>query len=219
MATIDLSVNWLAHIVLAGPDDEDRLGGVLADLVPMTVARKLPAGVRRGIALHLSIDAFSDAHPTVCASNRRIVNGGVGLRPAAAAIAVDMLYDHLLARDWVIHGPPGVPLEAFVKGFYALAADHRALFPAKARLTFAAMTAQDWFGSYRFVDEIRRALERIRLRLSPRAAAVSPLASAVDVFTREPQAFAEDFARFWPDVTAHAARVRAEAKNAGQNSL
>ena len=210
-------MNWLAHILLAGPDDASQLGGVLADLVPMTAARELPAGVQRGIALHLAIDSFSDAYPAVCASNRRIVAGGVGLRPAAAAIAVDMLYDHLLARDWVVHGPPDVSLESFVGRFYAVAVRDPERLPAKARLTLAAMAAQDWLGSYRFLDEIRRALERIRLRLSPRAAAVSPLAAAVDVFSREPEAFAEDFARFWLDVAAYAARVRSEAKTVSQN--
>lgn len=212
-------MNWLAHIVLAGPDGEDRLGGVLADLVPMSATHELPAGIRRGIALHLAIDAYSDAHPAVCASNRRITAAGVGLRPAAAAIAVDMLYDHLLARDWVIHGTPGTSLEGFAKEFYTLASACPVRLPARARLTFAAMAAQDWLGSYRFLDEIRRALERIRLRLSPRAAAVSPLAAAADVFAREPEAFADDFARFWPDVSAHAVRWRAGAKNAAEVGL
>ena len=212
-------MNWLAHIVLAGPDEEDQLGGVLADLVPMHAARELPAGVRRGIALHLAIDSFSDAHPAACDSNRRITTGGVGLRPAASAIAVDMLYDHLLARNWVVHGPPDVSLETFAGRFYKMAAVHPARLPARARLTLDAMTAQDWLGSYRFLDDVRLALERIRLRLSPRAAAVSPLASAVDVFAREPEAFAGDFARFWPDATAYAARMRSEAKIVAQNGV
>lgn len=205
-------MNWLAHIVLAGPDADDQLGGVLADLVPLRVAQGFSAGLRRGIALHLSIDAFSDAHPAVGASVRRISVAGVGLRPAAAAIAVDMLYDHLLARDWVIHGRTGVGLDAFANSFYKMANAHPLLLPPQARRVFAGMAMQDWLGSYRDLDGIRAALEGIRGRLSARAAALCPLASAVEVFRGEPGGFEEDFARFWPEVTAHAERTRAAAK-------
>ena len=205
-------MNWLAHILLAGPDGEDQLGGVLADLVSMTAARELPGGIRRGIALHLAIDSFSDAHAAFCASVRRISEGGVGLRPAAAAIAVDVLYDHLLARDWPAYGPPGVALETFTGGFYALAAAHRALFPPRVQLAMDAMAVQDWLGSYRTLDGARVTLERIRCRLSPRAAAVCPLANAVEVFRRGADGFQSDFGRFWPVVSAHARSVRATAK-------
>lgn len=206
-------MNWLAHIVLAGPEPDHQLGGVLADLVSMPVARGLPAGLRQGIALHLSIDAFSDAHPTVGASVRRISTAGVGLRPAAAAVAVDMLYDHVLARDWVIHGRPEVKLEEFASRFYSLTTAHPDAIPPHARTVLTGMAAQDWLGSYRDLDQIRLALERIRRRLSERAAALCPLGAAVDVFLGQPEAFAEDFAKFWPDAAAYAERARAAAKN------
>ena len=212
-------MNWLAHILLAGPDGEDQLGGVLADLMSMTAARELPAGVRRGIALHLAIDSFTDAHAAFCASVRRVSQGGVGLRPAAAAITVDVLYDHLLARDWSAYGPPGVTLETFTRDFYGLAAAHGALYPPKVQQAMDAMAVQDWLGSYRTLDGVRVALERIRRRLSPRAAAMCPLADVVEVFRRAPEEFAEDFTRFWPEVAAHARQVRAAAKTPSSDHL
>ena len=203
-------MNWLAHILLAGENADDQLGGVLADLVPMNVARTLPAGLRRGIALHHSIDAYSDAHPAVCASNRRLSEAGVGLRPAAAAIAVDMLYDHLLARNWS-DCCPAVDLALFAEVFYRRAADCPATVPPDARIVFEYMRAENWLVSYRELDSIRHTLERIRRRLSARAAAVSPLARAVDVFAGEPDAFEKDFVRFWPDITARADAFLADA--------
>ena len=203
-------MNWLAHILLAGDDEDGQLGGVLADLLPMTQTRDLPVGVRRGIALHHAIDAFSDAHPAVNASNRRISTAGVGLRPAAAAVAVDVLYDHVLARRWAAYCPAR-SLETFCADFYRVTTDKAAVLPANARMAFDLMRAENWLLSYRDLGEIRRVLARIRLRLSPRAAALSPLAAAADVFARDPAAFEEDFARFWPDVAAHAANRDAGA--------
>ena len=195
-------MNWLAHILLAGPGAESRLGGVLADMLSRTEAGAMPAGIRRGIALHQNIDAFGDAHPAAAVSNRRLTSAGVGLRPAAAGIAVDVLYDHLLARDWPRYCP-AESLEAFAAGFYRHAADCTAPIPSKVRRGLDLMRAEDWLASYSDPEEIRAVLGRIRRRLSPRAAEVSPLASAVDVFARDPGGFAEDFAWFWPDMVVH----------------
>lgn len=200
-------MNWLAHILLAGADEDDQLGGVLADLLTMPQTRLLPPGVQRGVALHHSIDAFSDAHPAVVTSGRRISGAGVGLRPAAAAIAVDMLYDHLLARRWEQLCPTR-SLDIFAADFYRVASRQADIVPARARVALDLMQAENWLLSYRDLSEIRQVLARIRRRLSPRAAELSPLASAVDVFAQDPAAFAEDFARFWPDVTAHVAAVK-----------
>ena len=205
-------MNWLAHILLAGDDAELQLGGVLADLLPMTQTPALPRGVRHGIALHQAIDAFSDAHPAVGASNRRVTAAGVGLRPAAAAVAVDVLYDHLLARRWARHCPERT-LEAFCDDFYRAASDRAAIVPPRARLAFDLMQSENWLVSYRELDGIRSVLERIRRRLSPRASALSPLAAAVDVFAADPAAFEADFVRFWPDVAAHAAAFRTAAES------
>lgn len=204
-------MNWLAHILLAGPQADDQLGGVLADMLSTTDARRMPAGIRRGIALHQSIDAYGDAHPAACASNRRLTTAGVGLRPAAAGIAIDMLYDHLLARDWARYGPR-VSLGTFAAGFYHHAAGCTALLPPKVRLGLDFMRRENWLESYRDLSEIRAVLGRIQRRLSPRAAAVSPLPLAVDVFARDSQGFEEDFARFWPDISAHAADFLAKAE-------
>ncbi len=200
-------MNWLAHILLAGNNEDDQLGGVLADLLTMPQTKFLPPGVQHGVALHQAIDAFSDAHPAVIASGRRISSAGVGLRPAAAAIAVDMLYDHLLAQQWAEHCPAR-SLEIFSADFYRVTARQAAIVPPRARMALDLMRVENWLLSYRDLAEIRHVLARIRRRLSPRAAEVSPLASAVDVFARDPAAFADDFARFWPDVVAHVAAVK-----------
>ncbi len=197
-------MNWLAHILLAGNNEDDQLGGVLADLLPLAQTKTLPPGVRHGIALHHSIDAFSDAHPAVNASNRRISGAGVGLRPAAAAVAVDVLYDHLLARSWMLHCPTR-SLETFSADFYRVVFAQVTILPPQTRLVFELMRAENWLVSYRDLGEIRRVLERIRRRLSPRAAELSPLAAAADVFAQDPAAFEADFEGFWPDATAHAA--------------
>ena len=201
-------MNWLAHIVLAGPEPADQLGGVAADLVTAAQARTLPADIRRGIALHHAIDAFTDRHPAVLTSCRRLYRADIGLPAAAAGIAVDMLYDHLLARRWPRDLPVASPvkLEAFTARFYRVAVGEAAAgLPERARLVLAKMAAEDWLASYRELANVRLALEGIRRRLSPRAAAACPLARAADVFAAGPAEFEADFEAFWPELAAHAA--------------
>ena len=210
-------MNWLAHIVLAGPAPADQIGGVAADLVTAAQARALPEDIRRGIALHHAIDAFTDRHPAVLASCRRLYRARIGLPAAAAGIAVDMLYDHLLARRWPRDLPAAatVTLEAFTARFYRVAAGQAvASLPEKARLVLARMEAEDWLASYRELANVRRALEGIRRRLSPRAAEACPLALAADVFAAEPEAFEEDFEVFWPELV-----IQVESKTAAQSPL
>ena len=204
-------MNWLAHIVLAGPQPADQIGGVAADLVTAAQARSLPGDLRRGIALHHAIDAFTDRHPAVLASCRRLYRAGIGLPAAAAGIAVDMLYDHLLARRWPRDVPTARPvtLETFAAGFYRAAAGEAvACLPEKARRVLARMAAEDWLASYQELANVRLALEGIRRRLSPRAAEACPLALAADVFAAEPEPFEADFNAFWPELVIHAASKR-----------
>ena len=201
-------MNWLAHIVLAGPEPADQLGGVAADLVTAAQARALPTDLRRGIALHHVIDAFTDRHPAVLTSCRRLYRADIGLPAAAAGIAVDMLYDHLLARRWPRDLPVASPvtLEAFAARFYRVATGAAAAgLPGRARLVLAKMAAEDWLASYRELGNVRLALEGIRRRLSPRAAAACPLTRAADVFAAGPAEFEADFEAFWPELAAHAA--------------
>ena len=201
-------MNWLAHIVLAGPEPADQIGGVAADLVTAGQARSLPEDLRRGIALHHAVDAFTDRHPAVLASCRRLYRAGIGLPAAAAGIAVDMLYDHLLARRWPRDVPAARPvtLEIFAAGFYRAAAGETvACLPEKARRVLAKMAAEDWLTSYRELANVRLALEGIRRRLSPRAAEACPLALAADVFAGGPSTFEADFEAFWPELAAYVA--------------
>ena len=204
-------MNWLAHIVLAGPDPADQIGGVAADLVSAAETRALPEPLRRGIALHHAIDGFTDRHPAVIASGRRLYGAGIGLPAAAAGIAVDMLYDHLLARRWPRDAPAegALTLEAFAARFYRLTeGEWGVCLPARARRVLEQMAAGDWLASYQDLANVRLALEGIRGRLSPRAAAACPLPRAADVFAAHPGEFEADFEVFWPQLAAHAAQMR-----------
>jgi acyl carrier protein phosphodiesterase len=152
-------MNHLAHALLAGADEGRRLGGVLGDFVRGTPDPSLPAGVREGIALHRAIDGYTDRHPEVLAARalfeppyRRY-----------AGIALDMWFDHCLARDFGRWSPQ--PLEAFSGELRDLLDRHDALLPADAQRFARYMQANGLPAGYADPVVLARALAGIGQRL------------------------------------------------------
>jgi Uncharacterized protein conserved in bacteria len=90
-------MNHLAHVLLAGDEEALQLGGMLGDFVHgRPDPQRWPERVIAGIRLHRAIDVYTDAHAEVLAAKAR-------LPPPYrryAGIALDMWFDHCLARDF-----------------------------------------------------------------------------------------------------------------------
>lgn len=152
-------VNHLAHALLAGTDSDRVLGGVLGDFVRGTPDPALPIGVREGIALHRAIDGYTDRHPEVMAARalfeppyRRY-----------AGIALDMWFDHLLARDFARWAP--LPLADFSTDLRELLRRQDALLPPPARRFAHYMQTHALPAGYADPEVLGRALAGIGQRL------------------------------------------------------
>src|SRR5947209_4453083 len=106
-------MNWLAHVYLSDDDVEHRLGNILADVVKGRDRKVLPAGIRRGIASHQVIDAFTDYHPQVLACKEFV---SPDYRPYAG-ILLDIYFDHVLAVHWPTYSEAALP--AYLTEVYA----------------------------------------------------------------------------------------------------
>jgi acyl carrier protein phosphodiesterase len=120
-------MNFLAHIYLSGENDELRFGNFIGDWIKGNKFMNYEGDVRKGILLHRDIDVYTDEHPMV---DRSIVR----LRPAYgkhSGVAVDILYDHYLAKNWTDFSE--IPLKVFVKEFHKYILKHFFLLPNGAR--------------------------------------------------------------------------------------
>lgn len=194
-------MNFLAHALLAGDDAPDRIGGLLGDFVKGPLPAGLPPDLAAGVALHRAIDSFADRHPAFIASRARISP----LRRRVGGVLVDLFYDHLLARDWVDYGAG--TLEGYTAQLYAALDDFAAVLPEPARDVAVRMRAYDWLTSYRRVDAVGEAIDRMAVYRLRRA---NPLAGGIAEFLADPAGFASDFRRFLPDAQrfAHEWRQR-----------
>jgi acyl carrier protein phosphodiesterase len=186
-------MNWLAHLFLSEPFPAFRIGNLLPDLVPMSGLAGLSPEYMRGVRQHRRIDAFTDSHPIVRQSIRRVSPefrrfGGV---------LVDIFYDHFLTRDWPKLSP--TPLPVFVDEFYASFARHRGEIPPEAYLHLEQMKSANWLCAYGDLDGVSLTLQRISGRLRRPV----PLGNAVSILESEYAGFQADFAAFFPELVSH----------------
>ncbi|UCD69941.1 MAG: DUF479 domain-containing protein [Betaproteobacteria bacterium] len=195
-------MNYLAHLYLSPPGEDALLGSVLGDFVkgPLTngdVAARYGPQAAWAIALHRKIDSYTDAHPVVMESRRRVTHQ----RRRFAGIMVDMFYDHFLARNWQEFHP--VPLASFADDFYAMLSRRHAELPERLQRVAKSMIEFDWLGSYAHLESIDTALNRLSQRLRRGDA----LVGSAEELRQNYAEMENEFRRFLPDVAAFARRT------------
>src|SRR5918993_1857682 len=149
-------MNYLVHFLLAGDDDELRLGNMLGDFVKGRVERFEYEGVterlRTGIRMHRAIDTFSDQHPAVRRSKQLLAQDYGRL----SGVIVDVFYDHVLARRWSEHHPQPLPL--YAQEVYGTLRANLSRLPAAVHPLVEAMSRGDWLRGYASPRGIERAL-------------------------------------------------------------
>ena len=192
-------MNWLAHLALTPPNEPDlRLGNVCGDFFTLAERAALPPAVRRGVELHLAIDHFTDTHPVVARACARFPSS----HRRVAGMLVDVMFDHLLARDW--ESLMGGALEPFTHEFYREAGQAGAL-PQHVRDILATMAAQDWLSGYATWFGVEMTLLRMSRRMSPLLARRCPMEPVPDMLAALLPDLALDFSAFWPELQRHCA--------------
>ncbi|HLS97517.1 MAG: ACP phosphodiesterase [Porticoccaceae bacterium] len=153
-------MNYLAHLLLSGPDRDMQVGGLLGDFVKGPLRGELPARVEQGIRLHRHIDTLTDSHPSFMAATRRLPGEWRRYR----GILLDIYFDHLLACRWDDYH--AASLEEFCGCFYRHLARHREILPPRA-LHFSRVAPQvAWLESYRAGERLPTMLDNVGRRLS-----------------------------------------------------
>ena len=120
-------MNFLAHIYLSGENEDIQFGNFIGDFVKGKNYKKYNDDIIKGILLHREIDSYTDSHPVVRNSIKR-------MRTAYgkyAGVSIDILYDHFLAKYWIDYS--SVKLEEFVINFHHTVSERLGKLPDKAR--------------------------------------------------------------------------------------
>lgn len=191
---LDKNMNFLAHLFLSGEDEHLLVGNFLADFIKNKEVAKLPRPLQEGVRLHRKIDDFTDHHPIVRQSVRR-------LRPVHgkyAPVILDVFYDYLLVKNWDRYA--ALPLGVFTQSVYQVLNDHLFLMPLSLQERLPRMIASDWLAQYGTEEGLRFTFSRMKLRSSfPHF-----FDHAVESLEAGLPHFNEEFNLFFPDAIAMA---------------
>ena len=188
-------MNILAHLTLGWPDKGLIIGNFLADQVRGGRFDGLPEDVIRGVKMHRQIDAFTDAHPATKRSAARL-RAHIG---RYAPVAIDVVYDHFLARDFKKHIQAFSPplsihgLSWLIGEAQGILAEASHLFAPSTKGLFDAMVKYEWLFNYQYWEGIERAL----LGMSRRTKFPSRLEEAASFLFQDLNAYELDYEEIW----------------------
>lgn len=197
-------MNYLAHFYLADTHPDSVIGSLLGDFVKGRLDPSLAPELRLGIQTHRKVDSYTDQHPDVLVSKRRLDPQ----RRRYAGIIIDICYDHFLAVHWTRFSEQ--ELAAFSQQIYGVLQMNWTYLPTKARGVVQRMINQDWLGSYQYTHLIARALDNIAARLRRGIA----LQGAGIELMENYEGLERDFLSFFPDLVATVQAYKQAAQRA-----
>ncbi|PCJ94870.1 MAG: ACP phosphodiesterase [Flavobacteriaceae bacterium] len=186
-------MNFLAHIYLSFNNDDITIGNFIADSIRGNKYKHLPEKIQKGIMLHRHIDTFTDAHPTVRKSSKRLHKN----YSHYSGVIVDIYYDHFLAKNWATYSD--VPLDEFVENFYDLLEKNYTILPIGVKRMMPYMIADNWIYNYSKMEGISRVLNGMNRRTKNRSKmnfAILDLEEHYSEFEKEFTSFFEELITF-----------------------
>lgn len=185
-------MNYLAHIYLSGNNKMVTIGNFIADGIRGKKYKTYPIEVQKGILLHRQIDTFTDAHPTVRQSTKKLhKNYG-----HYSGIIVDILYDHFLAKNWSKYSD--IPLEDYAENFYQILTDNIEILPQRILKMMPHLISGNWLLSYATKEGIAKVLDGMNKRTKNRSQ-MNLATKELDLFYDE---FEAEFTSFFEELIA-----------------
>jgi acyl carrier protein phosphodiesterase len=195
-------MNFLAHIYLSGDNKMITIGNFVADAIRGNKYKLLSPEFQVGVKLHRHIDTFTDAHPIVRQSTKRLHKN----YSHYSGVIVDILYDHFLAKNWEKYSD--IPLDVYIDDFYECLKEHFDILPERFQKLMPFMIADNWLLSYAEVDGIQRVLNGMNKRTKNK--------SGMNLATKELKEFysefEDEFTRFFEELieTSNTKRIELE---------
>lgn len=181
-------MNYLAHIYLSYGLDDILVGNFAADFLTNNQAKQLTEPQMNGVLLHRMIDAFTDMHPIVRNSTKRLRV----LQGKYAPVVIDIIYDYLLAKNWPLFS--SISLEEFKNSNYKMLLANLDAFPERSRTKVLGMVNGDFISSYQSLEGMNFVFER----MDRRTRFPSRFVDATAQLRKDEDLFTEEFLRFFP---------------------
>lgn len=183
-------MNFLAHLYLSKNDKNILIGNFIADAVKGKKFENYPKKIKAGILLHREIDTFTDEHPIVRKSKRRLHER----YRHYDGVIIDILYDHFLAKNWYNYSE--IPLEIYADSVYSFFKENSNTFPTKIQNILPYMIKYNWLVAYASTEGIGRVLQG----MNQRTKGISKMDLAIEDLKLYYTDFETDFTLFFKEL-------------------
>ncbi|MDC9721764.1 MAG: ACP phosphodiesterase [Urechidicola sp.] len=183
-------MNFLAHLYLSKDNQKIMIGNFIADAIKGNNYSHFTPEIQKGIILHRHIDTYTDQHPIVRQSKRRL-HKRYG---HYTGVIIDLFYDHFLAKNWSDYCK--TPLDIYSKIFYSLLHEHYDILPDKTKQMLPYLEQYNWLYNYQFLDGMQQVLEGMNRRTKMK----SQMHLSIKDLKEHYQDFEDDFALFFKDL-------------------
>ncbi len=161
-------MNYLGHLYFSEDHYPLMLANLYGDFVKGKNHTFLPEIVQKGVSLHRKIDHYIDHHPLVKEIRLKLYKE----LPKVAGIAVDLYFDHLLAKYWNVYHQK--PLHQFVDDFFEFALQQEHLtfkknnfkYPSQFIHLLTLMKEENWIKRYEYIEGLEMASKGLSRRIS-----------------------------------------------------
>ncbi|MCG1036410.1 DUF479 domain-containing protein [Polaribacter sp. DS7-9] len=166
------------------------IGNFIADHIRGNNYQKFSKEIQQGIFLHRAIDTFTDKHPIVRQSKRR-------LHPRYRhydGVIIDIFYDYFLAKNWAQYSE--IPLDIYTQSIYKMFNEIAENLPLKSQNFIKYMIEYDILYNYQFKNGIERVLNGMNKRTQGK----SQMNLAIEDLNILHKELEEDFTTFFKDL-------------------
>lgn len=197
LLSLELYLNYLAHIQLARISNTSMLGNFLGDFVKGNDLTHLPIAIQQGIRLHRSIDTFTDSHPQVVAIKKESPKN---LR-RMMGVVIDMYFDHLLCTHWSHFNEHS--LSTTTGQFYQELATQNVPVSGRFLAVKEGLLQHRWLEDYQALNACERGFYSIEKRLNGKV----QFAKQASIYIEQESSHLQDaFLAFYPALMAHTLR-------------
>ncbi len=183
-------MNYLAHAYLSFNQPEILAGNMISDFIKGKKRFDFNKDIQKGIMLHRSIDAFTDAHETTKQA-KQFLKPAVGLYAGAF---IDVAYDHFLALDK--NEFTDESLVQFSLNVYTTLDNFQSILPGNFARMFPYMKSDNWLYNYSTLNGIEKSFNGV----ARRAKYLEDSRSVFELFQKNYTALKECYEDFFIDV-------------------
>jgi acyl carrier protein phosphodiesterase len=153
-------MNFLGHLYFSNNELELMQANLFGDFVKGKDYTHLPLKIQEGVTLHRKIDNYIDNHPAVIDLTHLLYKP----MPKVAGIAVDLFFDHLLAKNWnQFHHQE---IDEFICEFYKSINTSTIHYSEHFQLMLVKMQEDNWLLSYKDLEGLNLSCQGVSRRIS-----------------------------------------------------